>query len=201
MKISLIQVMIFAFIACNNNKHTSSEKISDSIKVVNGSIRKSRIEFYKLMERRAIDSLQQYNIVPFYVTYRDLLYKNYGTAILKEVDSGKSITVGECDIRLTGFSYVSPELRLISFDMFGTDSLPVPSDRYSREGWVMMLFAEINVIKKTITRASTGYMGYNPFTEFKESAESPQNLNRLQIYADSLNGKLHPNFKIALGLN
>ena len=103
MRILLIPVILSALSACINKEDTSSEKISDSVKVTKDSIHKSNVEYFKRKEQRAIDSLKHYSILPFYDTYKNILYKVYGTAILKEIDSGKAITVGECDIKLIGF--------------------------------------------------------------------------------------------------
>lgn len=201
MRILIFYLLILIY-SCNNNETKSSQKSDDTTTgFTEDSIHKRRVGLYKRNEQQAIDSLKHYEVLPFYDTLRGLLYKIYGTEILLEDKAKRSITVGECDIRITSFDFVGPDLRLICLDMFGTDSVPIPSDRLSKEAGVMMLCAEINVSNKSMTRASTGHMGFTPISEFKSIAESPGNLKKLRHYVDSLREKLHPKFKIAIGLN
>jgi hypothetical protein len=120
MKQVVFILLIILSCSCNNSGPASPD-VSSSL---NESGQQDQVDSGK-SEKVLLDSLNSLGLMPLYDSCLKYMYVLYGSEEIPDGNSGKKITVGECDVRLIDYTSASGKSYLF-FGLYIRDSIPVP---------------------------------------------------------------------------
>lgn len=190
--IAFLMTVICFLYACNNEPKKVSNTENESTFLDSA---RYLINDYTLQEKRALDSIQLYDIDSLFMECTKMMYVIYGREKVLDVTRNKSVTIGECDIRPYAFVYQSPDIRRLDLEVFWPDSLPVNALFSFESLGAMKSSFTINIKQKSLINTSQQDVVYTPVENFK--AQYAQSLNDLEFqkYIKDDRNKINPKFK------
>lgn len=194
MKQFLLVILIFQ-VACDQKgpRVVTENKINN---IDTNKINTLLINSYRSEELRSLDSIHYYDLDSIYHTAINFLYSIYGDQNLPEINTNRSITVGESDIRVIDFTFLSKSKRRLTFDIFWPDSLPVLSQRTFDKLGSMIYCFEIDIVNKKILSGLTSAEGKVPELDINNLAKARVESEEFKKYIAMFSSKLNKKFKI-----
>lgn len=197
MRYFLLQLLaaVMLFINCSNkrNKHDEATQVDSVFKfkqIMNHTI----VEIFKKDEKSTIDSLTKYNLQIVDTTCLKYLYVFYASEqIAVDNDKGRTITIGECNIKSIGFRRMSDRKCNINYGVFVNDSVPTNVIIKTSMG-VMITSFDVDLLTKKILNAKLGEGLKVDIVPLKTLYDSALLNHSFQNYIKTYKNKLHYKF-------
>jgi hypothetical protein len=142
-------LMLAILCGCNNPANIPVQaKRQDTVSKVK-EMQDRIIHAFNQDERSAMDSVFKYNLDSIHQLCMRYLYVLYSNEVLTDKMLSKKLTIGECNIRLTGFEKTSNGLGLMIYGVFINDSIPADVIIKTSSGEMINSF-EVDLNKKLI---------------------------------------------------
>jgi hypothetical protein len=194
-------ILFVFFSSCDNVqvKKPSDEYISkksDSVKSLHNAIYLS-----DKYEKAAVDSLKKYHLTEIADSCLKFIYVvNYKKKFNDDLwCKHNSLTIGESEIKVTGFVNKGVDQKLILFGAFLNDSIPCSIDLITSGGEIPIGFT-VDVKKIRVINVMVGQYTAMDFSNFKMYYDSIVSSTDFKSYLNSKSGNIHPTFKRLLFL-
>jgi hypothetical protein len=186
-------LIFFGFLAGCANDDKPKENNSKSDKIRENSEELDNIaEAYRRGEFKAIDSIKKYGLNSIVDSCKMFLYVLYYD---EKIDPRKdSLTIGECDIKLTEFFRDADNKIILSFNFFSNDSIPTIPQFSPGKGQIIHSFT-IDPKSMNLQKALVAEFGTIDISDIRIELASGLSNVELRKYVKRKQEKIHPNFK------